>query len=305
MLINRANMDALFKNIVAGFQNGMAQKPPVDLSFMTSDFPSTTAANYYPWLEAIPGFREWIGDRVFQNLRGQKFEVANRDFELSLGIPAKTLEDDTYGMFVGLTQMVAAGWPIQLYELLVEVVTNQIKAWDGLDFFATTHKYGKNTISNKVTDALSKTSFEAAFTAAAAYKFSNGKPCRTQFTHLLYGQKLEGTVYDLINNQYVVGALATGDTTTPYVGGNIQNRNYKKVQAVQIPDFVGDYDDYWVLLDCSGIMKPVLRQTRKTPVVTMTTDPERIAEQGEVKVMADGRAAAAPTFFHLAYAGIL
>jgi phage major head subunit gpT-like protein len=296
MLINRSNMEALFKNIVAGFQNGMAQKPPVDLSFMTSDFPSTTTANYYPWLETIPAFREWIGDRVFQNLRGQKFEVANRDFELSLGIPANTLEDDTFGMFVGMTQMVAAGWPVQLYELIVEVITNQVKCWDGKALFADDHKYGKNTIDNLVTDALSKTSFEAALVAAAAWKFSNGKPCRTQFTHLVHGPKLSATVFDLLLNQYAY------DGTDKV---QIQNRNFKRVVPVEIPDLVGTYDDYWALLDCSGILKPVLRQVRKTPLVTMTTDPERIAEQGEVKVMADGRAAAAPTFFHLAYGGVL
>jgi len=296
MLINQANLSILYKNIVAGFQSGMDQKPPVDLSFLTSIFPSTTAANYYPWLEQIPGFREWVGDRVFQNLRGRSFEVANRDFELSLAMPAKTLEDDTYGMFVGLTQMVAAEWPVRLYELLIEVLTNRVKCWDGKYLFANDHAYGSNTLDNLVTDALSKTSFEAALIAASAYKFSNDRPCRVQYTHLLHGPKLSAVVFDLLLNEYAY------DGTDKV---QIQNRNYKRVIPVEIPDFIGTYDDYWVLLDCSKTLKPVLSQVRKTPTVTMTTDPERIAEQGEVKIMADGRAAAAPTLFHLAYGGVL
>jgi len=168
--------------------------------------------------------------------------------------------------------------------------------FDDLALFANTHAYGENTIDNLVTDALTKTSFEAALLAAAAYKFSNDKPCRTQFTHLLYGPKLEGVVFDLLLNQYAY------DGTDKV---QIQNRNFKRVQPVQIPDFIGTYDDYWVLLDCSGVFKPVLRQVRKTPVVTMTTDPEKIAEQGRVNILADGRAAAAPTLPHLAYGGIL
>jgi len=304
MLLNRSNLAALFKSVHAGFQSGAAQAPPVDLGFCTTPMPSTGFANIYPWLETVPGFREWVGDRVFQDLKGQLYEVANRKFELSLGIPQDNIDDDTYGVFAGMLPMLAAGWPVQLYELLVEVFTNRVKAWDGKNLFATDHVYGTNTIANLVTDALSTTTFEAAFTAAAAWKFSNGKPCRTQFTHLLYGQKLEGTVFDLVTNDYVVATKATGGTAD-YVGGAVKNPNFKKVVPVQVPDFVGDYDDYWCLLDCSKPIKPAVLQTRKTPQVLMSQDLERIAEQGEVKIMGDGRAAAAPTFFHLAYGGVL
>lgn len=294
MDINRTNIDALFKSVVTAFQGGMQQKPPVDLGFCVSPFASTTAANYYPWLEAIPGFREWVGDRIFQNLRSQKFEVTNRDFELSLAMPAKDIEDDQYGMYTGLVSQVAANWPIQKYELLVEVLTNRVKAWDGKLLGATDHVYGANTIANLVTGALTKTTFETAFTTAAGWKFSNGKPCRTRWTHLIYGPKLAATVFDLILNRYTSDNVAATSV-------QVENRNYQKVVPVECPDFVGTYDDYWVLLDCSQSIKPLLEQTRKTPLVTMTTDPERIAENGEVKIMADGRAAAAPTFFHLAY----
>lgn len=298
MDINRTNMDALFKSIVKGFQDGMAAKPPVDLSFLVSPFPSSTASNFYPWLEQIPGFREWLGDRVFQNLRSQGYTVPNRDFELSLGMPAKDIEDDQYGMYAGLTQIVAGGWPVLLYELVIEVLTNRVKCWDGKYFFADDHAYGANTVDNLVTSALSKTTFEAALLAASGWKFANDKPCRTQFTHLLHGPKLAPTVFDLINNKYVNDGTATTSV-------QIENRNFKKVIPVEIPDFIGTYDDYWVLVDCSGLLKPVLRQVRKTPLVTMTTDPEKIAEQGRVNILADGRAAAAPTFFHLAYGGVL
>jgi phage major head subunit gpT-like protein len=304
MLLNRTALGELFKTVHSGFQSGMDQKPPIDLGFATTPMPSTGYANIYPWLETVPGFKEWVGDRQFQDLKGQLYEVPNRKFELSLAIPEDNIRDDTYGVFAGMLPMLAAGWPIQLYELLVEVFTNRVKAWDGKVLFSTTHKYGKNTISNLVTDALSKTSFEAAFTAAAAWLFSNGKPCRTQFTHLLYGQKLEGTVFDLINNDYVVNPTLAADSST-YVGGAVKNRNYKKVIPVQVPDFVGDYDDYWCLLDCSKPIKPAVLQRRKEPQVRMTTDPEKIEEEGEVKIMASGRAAAAPTFFHLAYGGVL
>lgn len=295
MDINRSNLEALFKQIVAGFQAGMDQKPPVDLSFLTSPFSSGTAANYYPWIEKIPGFREWIGPREFNNLKGHKFEVNNRPFELSLAMKDSEIQDDTYGLYVNLTQQVAAQWPVLKYDLVIEVLANLVNGWDGKKFFADDHAYGDNTIDNLTTNALTKANFEAALLAASAWKFSDGKPCRTQFTHLLFGPKLEGVVFDLLLNQY------TYDGTDKV---QIGNRNYKRVTPVQIPDFIGDYDDYWMLVDASQGIKPVLFQTRKTPSVLMDTDPVHVALQGEVKILADGRAAAAPTFFHLAYGSI-
>ena len=296
MDINRNNLDRLFKQVVTGFQAGLDQKPPVDLSFAVTEFPGAGAGNFYPWLEQIPGFREWIGERVFNNVKGQKFEVLHRDFELSLSMKEKEILDDLYGLYVSLTQQASGQWPVLLYDLVIEVLANLKDAWDGKKMFADDHKYGDNTIDNLTANALTKANFEAALLAASAWKFSDNRPCRTQFTHLLYGPKLEAVVFDLLLNQYAY------DGTDKV---QIQHRNFKRVTPVQIPDFIGTYDDYWCLLDCSKGIKPVLRQVRKTPAVIMDTDPVHVALSGEVKILADGRATAAPTFFHLAYGAIL
>jgi phage major head subunit gpT-like protein len=296
MDVNATNIAAVFKAIVTGFQSGMDMKPPIDLSFMVSDFPSATAENFYPWLENIPGFIEWLGDRQFQNLKSQGFTVPNRDFELSLSMPQKAIEDDQYGIYGPMLQMAASRWPVLLYELVVEMITNQRKAWDGKLAAATDHAYGANTIANLVTGALTTTTFDTAFTTAAGWKFSNGKPCRTRWTHLLHGPKLETTVFNLILNRYVNDGTAATSV-------QIDNPRYNKVTPVMIPDLVGTYDDYWALVDCTGAIKPCLRQVRKTPRVLTTTDPVEIAKQGRMDIVADGRAATAPTFFHLFYLG--
>lgn len=294
MDINSANLAALQKTYNTLFQQGLSFTPPVDIAFLFRDFPSTTAANFYAWMEQIPGFREWVGDRIFKNVRGQKFEILNRPWEDSVSMGKDEIEDDQYGVYAPLVQMMGEAWALLKYKLPLEVLYLNSTCFDGKAFFADDHAYGENTIDNVVTDALSETSFEAAFTAANAYKFSNGELCRTRFTHLVHGPKLHGTAFHIV------------DAETHASGGvQIPNPNFKRVQRVEIEDLAGTYDDYWFLLDCSKPIKPVARQIRREAAPLMDTRVEQVMRTGRFDVMADGRAAAGPTFPHMAYAGIL
>ncbi|MDT8389432.1 MAG: Mu-like prophage major head subunit gpT family protein [Lentisphaeria bacterium] len=308
MIITQANMASLFVALSAAFATGMETPAPVDFVQLglVNDFPSVTSKNAYPFEEAPEGFKEWDGDRVWKDFVAHMHEVKNRPFEYSRKVKRDVIDDDLHGIFAPLLTQKGTEWPVLLYELVVEVLTNQHKAFDGKTFFNATHTKGYNgTLANLVTDALTKTVFEAALNTAAAWKFSNGKLVRPKFTHLLHGPGLAGTVFELVQSEYVVKAEATGDATTTYVGAGIRNRHYNRVTAVEIPDFVGDYANYWVLLDCSKFLKPVFVQQRRKPVFRMTTDPQIIDETGEIKMGADGRAAAGCSYPHLAIGGMV
>ena len=84
----------------------------------------------------------------------------------------------------------------------------------------------------------------------------------------------------------------------------IDNVNYGAVKLVVLPELVGTYDDYWFLLDCSHLIRPLSLQVRKEAVPLMDTNPATLQRTGKVDVMASGRLAAAPTFPHMAYASI-
>lgn len=294
MDINSANLTALQKSYLTAFQQGLSFVPPVPIDFLFRDFPSTTAANFYAWMEQIPGFREWVGDRQFKNVRSGKFEIVNRDWEDSVSMGRNEIEDDQYGVYAPLVQMMGEAWTLKKYQLVIAVLTGNTVCFTGKAFFADDHAYGDNTIDNVVTDALSASSFEAAFTAAAGWKFSNGELCRTRFTHLVHGPKLHDTAFNIVDAQFKV----SGNSQIP-------NSNFKRVQRVELEDLSGDYDDYWYLVDASKPIKPVARQIRREASPMMDTRPEEVMRTGRFDVMADGRAAAGPTFPHLAYAGIL
>lgn len=294
MDINSVNLAALQKNYSTAFQQGLSFVPPTSIDFLFRDFPSTTAANFYAWMEQIPGFREWVGDRVFKNVRSQKFEILNRDWEDSVSMGRNEIEDDNYGVYTPLVQMMGEAWMLKKYQLVIAVLTGNPQCFTGKAIFADDHPYGDNIVDNVVANALSEAAFNAAIAAASAWKFSNGELCRTRFTHLVHGPKLHETAFHIVDAQFHVSG-----------GVQIDNPNYKRVQRVELEDLGGDHDDYWFLVDASKPIKAVARQIRREASPLMDTRVEEVMRTGKFDVMSDGRAAAGPTFPHLVYGGIL
>jgi len=170
------------------------------------------------------------------------------------------------------------------------VLKDNPTCYTGKAMFANDHPYGDNTLDNLVTDALTADVFDAALVAAGEWKFANGVLVRPTFTHLLHGPKLRKTAFAIVD--------------APEISAGVANPNYKKCIRVELPDLAGDYDDYWTLVDASQPVKAIVRQIREVPVPTMN-DAADIEENGELKWMSHGRAAAAPTFPHLVYGGRL
>ena len=291
MDINRANLNAIFRSISTAWQQGMEWKPPVDMSFLVRDYPSAGASNFYAFIHQMEGFREWLGDRIWQNLRSGKFELTNRDFERSYLMPANDILDDIYGVYAPLWQDNGAAWQQLLYSLVIEVFTSNPTCSTGKALFANDHEYGGQTIDNLTANALSKTNFEQAFIDTAAWRYANGELIRPMWTHLLHGPKLRSTAFSLVDAKQISDGS----------GNLVDNPNFQRCKRVEIPDFVGAYDDYWALVDGSKPVKAFARQIRKTPTPIMDTRPEEVELTGEVKMFAHGRAAAAGAMPHLVY----
>lgn len=293
MDISNASLASLRRSLNTAWARGLEWKSPLDISFLFADFPSDGADNEYPWMNFTAQFREWLGDRQFNSLSAELFRVANRDFEKSEKCKATLIKDDRFGVFVNMIPMHGQAWQQLLYDIVPAVITANTTCFTGKAFLADDHPYGAYTLDNLTTDALSESSFEAAFTASSSWQFANGVYVRPRWTHLLHGPKMRSVAYHIVDAE----RHASGAT-------QVDNPNFKRCQRVEIPDFVGAYDDYWALVDSSGVVKPIARQIRETPV-PRTNDLEDIEESGEFKWMSSGRAAAAPTFPHLIYGGRL
>ena len=61
--------------------------------------PSSNKYNDYGWLEALPGMREWLGDRVIKNLKEKSYTITNVSYEATIGVDRDDIEDDNLGIY--------------------------------------------------------------------------------------------------------------------------------------------------------------------------------------------------------------
>ncbi len=103
--------------------------------------PSTTAMNEYPRMDDVPGFREWIGDRVVHDLSASTYIVRNREFEKTIGVRRSQIEDDQYGFLTSHAAQLgqdAAEFPDSLVWPLWKAGATTI-GYDGQYYFDTDH----------------------------------------------------------------------------------------------------------------------------------------------------------------------
>ncbi|UPG87024.1 Mu-like prophage major head subunit gpT family protein [Luteibacter aegosomatis] len=140
MIVNAGNLKTLFIAFKAAFAGGLGTAPSQYTQIATV-VTSTTGAEEYGWLGKFPKMREWIGDRVINGMQSHGYTVKNKPFELTVGVPRNSIEDDQYGVFAPMmTEMgqSAGEFPDELvFNLLAEGRTE--KCYDGKPFFATDH----------------------------------------------------------------------------------------------------------------------------------------------------------------------
>lgn len=140
MIINQANLTALFRGFKTSFNNGLTQAPSQYEQFVMR-VPSQTKAEIYAWLGKFPGFREWVGDRVIQNLASHSYEVTNTPYENTIAVSRDDVEDDTYGVFSPMFEEMGRNTRAHPNELVFALLKEGFSktAYDGQYFFDTDH----------------------------------------------------------------------------------------------------------------------------------------------------------------------
>lgn len=303
---NRANMAAFFQNMNAAFTEGMARGPelPADLvqeglkySEAVMSVTSTTEVELHGWLNQLPGFREWVGDRVVQNISTNKLSVTNKDWEDTIAVERNSILDDRFAMYdarfrsLGAEAADDALW----LDMVVDALLANGNWADAAAFFGTTRKYGANTISNYATGALTATTLETAISTMRSYKGHGNNSLKVTPVFLLVGPSLRGTAWDLVKNQFV--SSGTGK------GGAIENRT-RGLCALRVhPKFVGDYANHWCVLGQKAGIKALACQRRQEAqlVAKDQANDDGVFYQKQFVYGADARGTGFLTLPHLAY----
>jgi phage major head subunit gpT-like protein len=98
MLITPQNLQSLFVGFKTSFQGGFDGVTP-QWKEVATPVPSSTAAERYGWMGQMPRIREWLGDRVIQNVTAHDYTVVNREFESTIAVKRSEIKDDAYGVY--------------------------------------------------------------------------------------------------------------------------------------------------------------------------------------------------------------
>lgn len=140
MLLNSTSLRSLYTGFSIAFQGGFSGVAP-SYGRVAQTVPSSTKSNEYGWLGDMPRVREWIGDRVVQNLAAHGYTIKNRSFELTIGVDRDDIEDDNIGIYAPMfTEMgrAAASFPDELVWPLLKAGFSTA-CYDGQYFFDTDH----------------------------------------------------------------------------------------------------------------------------------------------------------------------
>jgi phage major head subunit gpT-like protein len=295
MDINYHNLQILRTGIDTRFKRTFDAAAKEQYGEFTTTIPMSTEAVTMPFLEQLTGMREWIDDRVINNLRADRLSVTPRKFELTYGIPRDAIEDDTYGIYVSLVDQMATQ-AANLRPDLIEALLNAAadKYWvDGKKFFAADRKYGKNTINNYSTNALTKANLKTAYDLMTGYKGHGGTPLRTRPTLLVHGPALRWTAKKLLDNpmEEVSGAA-------------LPNETYNLVGHLEVAGLEGN--KWFLFATGGGYAMPVGYFERVRPDHVVREDQEKdgiVFMQDQYLYGCRGRAEAAFLMPHCAYFG--
>ncbi len=140
MIVNSANLRSLYIGYSTAFNNGFAGVTPQYLQIATPA-PSTTLMQEYGWLGLLPGFREWIGDRVIQNIESSWYSLRNKRYEQTVGVDRDHIEDDNLGLYGPLFEMLGQNAALFPDELVFKALLAGFSTpcYDGQYFFDVDH----------------------------------------------------------------------------------------------------------------------------------------------------------------------
>lgn len=273
MDITPSAIQNFFQTLSFQLATGMQQVPTFWKKIAT-EVPSNSTGNLYPFLSAIPGYREWVGARQINNVAARSFAVPNKHWEVTHGIDRTQFEDDSYGFYGQMMPAVTrtiAEWRDRELARVVEAGTSSL-CWDGQYFFDTDHPVdpdnsgaGQNSnllvgatydIAGNSGDPL--VAFAAARAKMALWKREDGQQLGTIGNLIMCHPNEE--VYAL----KVANALMTAQAVGSAAAG-VTNVFQGKVEVLVNPFLTVTSGKPWYLLCTDRGINPFLWQNRQAP----------------------------------------
>jgi phage major head subunit gpT-like protein len=249
--------------------------------------PSTTARNVYGWIAEMSGMRLWDGERQVDDVVARDYELPNQDYEKTIGLGRNKVQDDQYGFFskiVDMMGMQAKLWPDDLcVDALVNGITSTI--YDGQNFFDAAHpvdmddpskgtyrnRYDSSTSGGGVGYPLTVDNYGFARAQMMLTKGESGRPLQVIGDTLVVPPVLEKLGLQIANAQLTAQGIRNAAGTDVVAGAAIQNVFYGTAKVVVCPR-LSDQNTWYLLCTSRGI-KPIIWQMRQAPMFVFKNAP--------------------------------
>lgn len=269
MRITSSAVEAVRKTFSLVYQQGYDAVQPWAPRIATSA-PSNNRENVYGFLAKLPTMREWVGDRVLNNIAEHDFTVTNRDYELSIEVDRNDIEDDNFGVHTPKLEMMGMAARKQFDYLLVSLLQGGQSAlcYDGQNFFDTDHpnsKFDAATGSQRnyysTGRALTLDNYVAMRAEMMGYLGEDGKPLAVTPSLLIVPPQLEHVAKQITMADLVINTTGA----TPAAGAAAMTNVMRGTAEVLMVPELASQATTWYLVDASKPMKPFVTQTRKAP----------------------------------------
>jgi phage major head subunit gpT-like protein len=98
---------------------------------------SNSKSNTYGWIGNFPKLREWVGDRVFEDIKKSSYVIENKKYEATLNVERVDIEDDNLGMCPAMAKAMADEYDAFLNRNLAALLKDGFSTacFDGKNFF--------------------------------------------------------------------------------------------------------------------------------------------------------------------------
>ncbi|HNH48814.1 MAG TPA: Mu-like prophage major head subunit gpT family protein [Myxococcota bacterium] len=281
-IVNGALLRSLATGFHALFLQGWEQAKPTWPEFCTK-VESTGHAETHVFDGGLPLIREWIGERQRQSIKLEGLTVVNKDYEGTIAIPCSAIKDDRVGIFKPRIMSLGTAARLQPDQLLANLLEKGFttgKGYDEVAFFSASHPTGVSgtTVSNRVSGALSESTFEEAFTKLRKMKDYNG--------NLIDVLAIGGEVTLIVaaNLESTGRALVVAENKAN--GASNPNYNRAKLKVLnRLPD------GYWMLGILGAPIAPFIHQVREEPEVVSRdqVDSDSVFNRNEAEYGVQGR----------------
>lgn len=148
MLITQQQLTAVYTGLKAVYNEGFMMTGAGvedDWKIVAMEVPSDSEGEEYGFMKNQSTIREWIGDRVLQNLSEASYTIKNRHFEGTIVVPADKIADRKLGGFNIPTKQLGQNARVFPNKLVFPMLANGMttRGLDGQYFFDANHPVGR------------------------------------------------------------------------------------------------------------------------------------------------------------------